>query len=106
MFNSKIFAAIAFTTAAIAPVASAHAATMDDSVVTQQISYADLDLTTAQGQDALNNRLEIQVRRVCRVNERGTLAREEEQACIVTAMNKVRPIADRAIANAIASPVQ
>jgi UrcA family protein len=77
---------------------AAFAGTADE--ITRQVSYADLDLSTADGQKTLEQRIEVAVREVCGPSGRdlGAMARRAE--CLTTARASTGVIVDQLVAAA------
>lgn len=70
----------------------------------QEVQIADLDLTTAQGQQALDNRLNSAARASCGTpGSRSLQALSAHRRCREAALAAVRPQAERAIAAAMAN---
>lgn len=67
---------------------------------TAEVRIADLDLTTAQGQQRLETRVKSAARTLCSTGIGGTAERARETQCLADALAAAKPQADRAIARA------
>ena len=67
---------------------------------TAEIRIADLDLSTAQGQQRLETRMKSAARSLCSTGDRGVSAKSLETQCINEVIASAKPQADRAIARA------
>ncbi|WP_083734287.1 UrcA family protein [Sphingopyxis sp. KK2] len=67
---------------------------------TAEVRIADLDLSTAQGQQRLEIRVKSAARDLCVTGERGVAAMTRQSQCIADVMASAKPQADRAIARA------
>lgn len=97
MTRSILFlAALAATAATVAiPAYAAEAGNR------AEVRYGDLDLTSADGAQALKSRVVRAAKRVCAVNGDPTLeARRAERACTDTTLARAMPQVELALANA------
>ncbi|APZ97321.1 hypothetical protein BWQ93_01545 [Sphingopyxis sp. QXT-31] len=67
---------------------------------TAEVRIADLDLSTAKGQQRLETRVKSAARSLCNAGIGGTAERARETQCIADALAAAKPQADRAIARA------
>ncbi len=68
------------------------------------VSYAGLDLSTAEGQRALDGRIERAVREVCVAHGvRDLAARQRQTACEIETRAAVSVVRDQLVANALAN---
>lgn len=84
---------LALSLTAAAPALAAEAPTAE-------VRIADLDLSTAQGQQRLETRVKSAARDLCSTGERGVAAMTRQSECIADVMASAKPQADRAIARA------
>ena len=67
-------------------------------IKTQEVGYADLDLSTAEGRARLEMRIKQAVKQVCGTPRGWTLAeRQDRQKCETAAYRKVAPAHDRIV---------
>ncbi|WP_271077805.1 UrcA family protein [Aurantiacibacter sp. MUD61] len=87
--------------AAVATAIAAPAAAQDASDnVTISVETGDLDLTTAAGQESLENRIENAINRACRSGGRDMDSRRAEAACRSTLSEAFAPRVELAITDA------
>lgn len=67
---------------------------------TAEVRIADLDLTTAQGQQRLETRVKSAARRLCSTGARGLAEMAHQSQCIEAALSNAKPQTERAIARA------
>ena len=91
MMTRSLILALSLTAAA--PVLAAEAPTAE-------VRIADLDLSTAQGQQRLEIRVKSAARDLCSTGERGVAAMTRQSQCIADVMASAKPQTDRAIARA------
>jgi UrcA family protein len=91
MMTRTLILALSLTAAAPALAAEAP---------TAEVRIADLDLSTAQGQQRLETRVKSAARDLCATGERGVAAMTRQSECIADVMASAKPQADRAIARA------
>jgi UrcA family protein len=95
MFKTTMFVAAALCTVGLFSAPAAFAATTE-------VRYKDLDLTTTDGQQQLQSRIEKAAREVCRVNRASTgthLTSTVDRQCYKQAMTQVRDQVASAVDN-------
>lgn len=82
----------ALTAASLALVATATPAIAQTHVPNTTVSFADLDLSTAEGQEALDRRINAAAREICGVDapRTGTRIKTSERRCFEAARKSVK----------------
>ena len=91
-----VLGAAALTTGTLMLGTALHAAPAPEAIT---VSYADLDLSTSNGQARLERRVNKAANRLCRVDERGVANQKLSSECKSDVLAHAKPDMDAAIAS-------